>query len=68
MSRCCCRFVLAVLVIVFAWWRVSLASIALTVLGGLLAVLALVGVCCCKSMAKTKACKAEPESQQEAAN
>jgi len=66
MSRCWCRFVLAVLVIAFAWWRVSWASIALTVLGGLLAVLALVGTCCCTS--KREVCKVEPESEQEAAN
>ena len=68
MSRCWCRFVLAVLVIVFAWWSVPWARIALTVLGGLLAVTALVGTCCCTSMAKSKACKAEPENEQEAAN
>ena len=66
MSRCWCRFVLAVLVIVFAWWRVSWANIALTVLGGLLAVLALVGTCCCAS--KGQDSKTEPKSEQEAAN
>lgn len=66
MSRCCCRFALAVLVIVFAWWPVSWAYIALTVLGGLLAVLALTGACCCPF--KCKESKPEPESEQEAAD
>lgn len=47
MSRCNCRAVLSVLVIVFAWLHVSWAPIALTVLGVLLAVQALAGVCCC---------------------
>ena len=68
MSRCCCRFVLAVLVIVFAWWRVSWANIALTVLGALLAVLALTGACCCASMCKDKNAEPETEDQQEAAD
>jgi len=44
--------VLAVLVIVFAWWQVSWANIALTVLGGLLALMALCGACCCTSVCK----------------
>lgn len=33
MSRCYCRVVLSILVIVFAWLSVSWANIALTVLG-----------------------------------
>ena len=66
MPRCYCRFVLALLVIVFAWWSVSWAKIALTVLGGLLAVLALVGTCCC-SACKREIGKAEPGRQQQAA-
>jgi hypothetical protein len=66
MSRCWCRFALAVLVIVFAWLPVSWANIALTVLGGLLAVLALTGACCCASICKDS--KPEPESEQEAAD
>ena len=61
MSQCWCRFVLAALVIVFAWWRVSWASIALTVLGGLLVVLALVSTCCCAS--KREDSKAGPGSK-----
>lgn len=47
MSRCWCRCVLAILVIVFAWLPVSWANIVLTVLGALLAILALTGTCCC---------------------
>ena len=65
MSPCCCRLVLALLVIVFAWWNVSWANIALTVLGGLLAVLALVGSCCCTS--KRGICRREPQGEEEAA-
>ena len=47
MSRCYCGFGLAVLVIVFAWLPVSWDSIALTILGVLLAGKALAGTCCC---------------------
>ena len=54
MSKCWCRFVLAILVIVFAWLPVSWANIALTVLGALLAALALVGTCCCSAMLQAK--------------
>ena len=61
MSRCWCRFVLAVLVIVFAWWHVSWANIALTVLGVLLAIMALVGTCCCASMREKKKASLQSE-------
>jgi len=54
MSRCWCRFVLAILVIVFAWLPFSWSKIVITILGVLLAVLALVGTCCCATMAKAK--------------
>ncbi|MFH1718435.1 MAG: hypothetical protein ABIF19_13860 [Planctomycetota bacterium] len=54
MSRCYCRAVLAVLVIVFAWLSVSWAKIALTVLGVLLAATALAGTCCCAARRETK--------------
>ena len=47
MTRCYCSFLMAVLVIVFAWVQVSWANIALTVLGALLAARALSGTCCC---------------------
>ena len=59
MSRCWCGCVLGLLVILFAWLPVSWANIALTVLGALLAVKALVGKCCCAEMmekAKTESC------------
>ena len=61
MSRCWCRFALAVLVIVFAWWDPSWAKYALTVLGGLLALGALGGGCCCAALCKT----GKPESKSE---
>ncbi|MHC4556267.1 MAG: hypothetical protein ACYTFW_04195 [Planctomycetota bacterium] len=54
MSKCWCRFALAILVIVFAWLPFSWSKIALTILGILLAVLALVGTCCCTAMAQAK--------------
>ena len=54
MSKCWCRFVLAILVIVFAWWGVSWGRIALTVLGVILAYLALDGRCCCASIKSSK--------------
>lgn len=60
MSRCWCACVLAVLVIVFAWLPVSWAKIALTVLGALLAIKALVGTCCCA--AKSEQAKSEGPS------
>ena len=54
MSRCCCRAVLAALVIVFAWLPVSWANIALTILGALLVILSLTGTCCCAMMRQKK--------------
>ena len=61
MTRCYCGFLLAVLVIVFAWVPVSWANIALTVLGALLAVRALAGACCC-------AAKKEQTTEESLAN
>jgi hypothetical protein len=51
MKSCYCRLILALLVIVFAWWNVSWAPIALTVIGTILAMMALKNntCCCCKS-------------------
>jgi hypothetical protein len=51
MKSCYCRLILALLVIVFAWWNVSWAPIALTVIGATLAMMALKNntCCCCKS-------------------
>jgi hypothetical protein len=59
MKLCFCRFILAILVIVLAWWNPSFAKIALTVIGALLAILALTGVCCCKA-------KLEPKTDEKA--
>jgi len=47
MKQCWCRFVLAVLVIVLAWWCPPWSKWALTVVGAILAILALTGKCCC---------------------
>ena len=47
MSFCFCRFILAILVIVFAWLNVGWANIALTIFGILLAILALKRDFCC---------------------
>ncbi len=62
MSRCYCGCLLGVLVIVFAWVDVSWSSIALTVLGALLAIKALVGTCCCTAKKE----QAESETPSEA--
>ncbi|MFA7001821.1 MAG: hypothetical protein WC352_06730 [Candidatus Omnitrophota bacterium] len=45
---CCCGAVLGVLVIVFAWWKISWAAIALTVLGAAVIAKEIIGSCCCK--------------------
>ena len=55
MSRCYCRVVLSILVIVFAWLTFSWAKIVLTVLGAILAIQALAGACCCASKCEEKA-------------
>jgi len=54
MKLCFCRLILAILVIVFAWWNPGFAKIALTVIGALLAIFALTGFCCCKSKCEAK--------------
>lgn len=46
MKLCFCRLILAILVIVFAWWTVSWAPVVLTIIGILLAILTLTGFCC----------------------
>jgi hypothetical protein len=46
---------MAVLVIVFAWLPYSWNKIAITILGVLLAILALVGTCCCSTLTQAKA-------------
>jgi hypothetical protein len=52
-KTCWCSVLLGPLVIVFAWWKVSWAALALTVLGVLILAKALVNCCCCKG----KSCK-----------
>ncbi len=56
MKLCYCRFILALLVILFAWWNVSWAAIALTVIGVILAIMALwCNKCyCCKPKEEKK--------------
>lgn len=54
MKLCFCRSLLAILVIVFAWWHPGWEHIALTVIGGLLFILSLTGVCCCRPKAGEK--------------
>ena len=61
MSRCYCGCVLGILVIVFAWVDVSWSNIALTVLGALLAIKALVRTCCCEAKKE----QAKPETSSE---
>jgi hypothetical protein len=54
MKLCFCRLILAILVIVLAWWHPGWGKIALTVIGALLAILAITGVCCCKAKCEEK--------------
>ena len=63
MSRCYCRVVLSILVIVFAWLTVSWAKYVLTILGAILAIQALTGACCCASMREAKAAPEPPASE-----
>lgn len=52
---CFCRTILALLVIVFAWWNVTWAPIALTVIGAILALIAITGnKCCCQAKKEEK--------------
>ncbi|OQA57338.1 MAG: hypothetical protein BWY42_00573 [Candidatus Omnitrophica bacterium ADurb.Bin277] len=53
-GSCGCGALIGALVIVFAWWQVSWGTIALTVLGGVIILKELSGICCCR---KDKACK-----------
>ena len=63
MSFCLCRFILAALVIVFAWWHVSWGNIALTIIGALLAIMALKSDFCCCTSKQPKA-KAKPKKKK----
>ena len=58
MSFCLCRFILAALVIVFAWWDVEWANIALTIIGALLVILAFKKDFCCMAKKPKPAKKA----------
>ena len=46
---CCCTASLGVLVIVFAWWHVSWAPIALTILGLMIILKEVIHQCCCQN-------------------
>ena len=55
MSKCWCRFAMAVLIVILVWLPYSWNKIAITILGVLLAILALVGTCCCSTLTQAKA-------------
>jgi DMSO/TMAO reductase YedYZ heme-binding membrane subunit len=65
MAFCYCRFILALLVIVFAWWHFSWSPIILTVIGVLLAILALKRDWCCRERGKKKEKEVEAEAEKE---
>lgn len=48
MKLCFCKMILGALVIVFAWWNLSWAAIALTVIGAIIIGMSFWGGCCCK--------------------
>jgi len=56
---------MAVLVIVFAWLPYSWNKIAITILGVLLAIMALIGTCCCAAMTEGKAKQTEKAETKE---
>ncbi len=60
MKPCFCRIILAILVIVFAWWHPEWAKYALTVIGVLLIILSLTTACCCRARLEAKA---EPKKE-----
>ena len=62
MKPCYCKIILGALVIVFAWWTVDWANIALTVIGAVIVVMALLGRCCCKSK---ECCSKDKEEKSE---
>lgn len=47
---CFCTALFGILIIVFAWWQVSWAPIALTVLGAIVILKGLINKCCCSDM------------------
>ena len=56
---------MAVLVIVFVWLPYPWTRIAITILGVLLAIMALIGTCCCTTMAQAKAKDSETDNAKE---
>jgi hypothetical protein len=48
---CFCTALFGILIIVFAWWKISWAPIALTVLGALVILKGLINKCCCSDLA-----------------
>ena len=56
---------MAVLVIVFVWLPYPWTRIAITILGVLLAIMALIGTCCCTAMAQGKSKETETADAKE---
>ena len=52
---CCCMALVGILVILFAWWKVSWGAIALTILGVVIILKEWIYRCCCSTMCKPKA-------------
>ncbi len=59
MNCCYCTALFGILIIVFAWWNVSWAPIALTVLGVLVLLKGIINKCCCSE----KVCKTKEEDK-----
>ena len=53
-APCCCTALFGVLVIVFAWLKVTWAPIALTILGAVIILKGIVNKCCCSDVCKPK--------------
>ncbi len=53
---CFCTIILGIGVIVFAWWNLSWAPIALTVLGALVIIRGFINRCCCGESKEKKNC------------
>ncbi len=61
MSKCYCGCLLGVLVIIFAWVNATWASVVLTVIGVLVAVKELGGLCCCAPKKEDAETETPPE-------
>ena len=64
MSKCWCRFAIAVLIVILVWLPYSWNKIVITILGILLAVLALVGICCCSTLTQAKSREADTAEEK----